>query len=254
MGSSSGREGSDDGEQDSRRGLKAGGLSKSRYTTGLQCHRRLWWTVHERDAPELVVGPELQAVFDTGNQVGELARTYFPGSTLIDLPHWQVRERVEATRVALAAGAPSVCEASFTAGDVFVAVDVLHRAPGRRGWTVTEVKSTLSVKDEHVPDVAVQAHVVRAAGLPVSRAEVMHLNRDCRHPDLSSLFVRADVTKGVKAALRPSRGRSPLRCACCSARSRRRSLRARTALCRASARSWGGAGRPSRTARSSRFA
>jgi len=183
------------------RRLKIARLSKSRYTLGLQCHRRLWWTVHEPDAPELVIGPELQAVFDQGHRVGEAAREQFPGGTLIDVEPWKVRERCEATDAALRAGAAVVYEASFSAGNVFAAVDVLHRAPGRRGFTITEVKSTLSVKDEHVLDAAVQAHVVRAAGLPVSRVEVMHLNPECRHPELSSLFVRANVTDRVKESL-----------------------------------------------------
>src|SRR6202042_3470523 len=38
-------------------------LSKSRFTTGLQCHRLLWWTVNEPDAPELGTTPEQQAIF-----------------------------------------------------------------------------------------------------------------------------------------------------------------------------------------------
>jgi len=50
------------------------------------------------------------------------------------------------------------------------------------------------VKEPHVPDVAIQLHVLRRAGLDVRRAGVMHLNRECRHPDLSNLFVRSDVT------------------------------------------------------------
>jgi hypothetical protein len=60
---------------------------------------------------------------------------------------------------------------------------------------LTEVKSTLDVKDAHLPDVAIQLHVLRRAGLSVSRAEVMHLNRECRAPDLSNLFVRTPVTR-----------------------------------------------------------
>ena len=83
-----------------RRQLPVLRLSKSRYTTGLQCHRRLWWTVHEPDAPEHTVGPELQAIFTQGHRVGEVAREQFPGGTLVDLEHWKIRERVEATDVA----------------------------------------------------------------------------------------------------------------------------------------------------------
>jgi len=79
-------------------------------------------------------------------------------------------------------------------------VDILERK--RAGFTVTEVKSTLGVKEQHLPDVAVQTHVVRAAGLEVKRGEVMHLNRECRHPDLSNLFVRKNVTAEVRPLLK----------------------------------------------------
>jgi hypothetical protein len=178
-------------------------LSKSRYVAGLQCHRALWWKVHEPDAPELEIGPghQAQAIFDQGTRVGELARTYVPGGQLIDLPYWEVTDRVEATRAAIARGSRAIYEASFLADGVFVSVDILHRAPGQRGWTLSEVKSTTKVKPVYVPDVAVQTHVARRVGLPVYRAEVMHLNRECRHPDLSNLFTRSDVTDHVEECL-----------------------------------------------------
>src|SRR5438094_5341965 len=70
-----------------------------------------------------------------------------------------------------------------------------------RGHTVIEVKASNSRKPEHLPDAAVQVHVLRGAGLQVERAEVMHLNPECRHPDLSNLFVREDVTALVEGAL-----------------------------------------------------
>ena len=172
-------------------------LSKSRFVAGLQCHRQLWWRVHEPKAPELEVDPELQAIFDQGHAVGAKAREHFPGGVLVDALHHDFAGRLEQTRRALDSGAPSIFEAAFTAGDVFVAVDVLERTP--RGFTVVEVKSSTSVKDEHVPDAAIQAYVLRHAGLPVERVEVMHLNRECRFPDLSNLFIRQDVTDAAAA-------------------------------------------------------
>lgn len=45
-------------------------LSKSRFTAGLQCHKQLWWRVHEPDAPELVPDAAQQAIFDQGTRVG----------------------------------------------------------------------------------------------------------------------------------------------------------------------------------------
>src|SRR5664279_5419879 len=174
-------------------------LSKSRYTAGLQCLKQLWWRVHEPDAPELVADEGLQAIFTRGRKVGELARAQIPGGVLIDLPYYDFEEKVAATARALADGAPSIYEASFLEDGVFVAVDILERRGD--GFVASEVKSTLDAKEQHLPDVAIQVHVVRKAGLPVKRAEVMHLNRDCSYPDLSTLFVREDVTALIQPDL-----------------------------------------------------
>lgn len=175
------------------------GLSKSRFTAGLQCHRLLWWRVHEPDAPELVPGPQQQAIFDQGTEVGALARGYVPGGKLIDLPHDQFQAKLDATQAALAAGAPAIYEASFDVDRVFVAVDILQRVRG--GFGLVEVKSSTSKKPEHVPDAAIQVHVLRECGLDVRRAEIMHLNRACTFPDLDDLFARTDVTDEVEEFL-----------------------------------------------------
>lgn len=174
-------------------------LSKSRFTSGLQCHRQLWWRVHEREAAELGVDRTQQAIFDQGARVGEAAREHVPGGVLIDGPHDRYDEKIAATQAAIAAGAKVVYEASFQADGVFVAVDILEKIRG--GWRVIEVKSTLSVKEQHLPDLAVQVHVLREAGLDVRKAEVMFLNRECRFPDLSNLFVREDHIEDVEALI-----------------------------------------------------
>jgi len=172
-------------------------LSKSRFTSGLQCHKKLWWEVHERDAPELQPDKVLQDLFDQGRQVGEAARALYPGGVLIDLPHDAGAERVAATKAALASGAPAVFEATFIADGMFVAIDVLEKQGD--GYRLTEVKSSSSQKPEHIPDVAVQARVAAACGVNVTAAEVMHLNREFRHPDVGDLFARTDVTAPVAA-------------------------------------------------------
>lgn len=171
-------------------------LSKSRYMAGLQCTKRLWWTIHEPNAVELVPDPVQQALFDRGHQVGELAREHRPGGVLIDFPYDQVDARVAATEQALERGERLVYEASFLRNGIFVAVDILERS--RRGVSLTEVKATLSAKPEHIPDLAVQAHVVEAAGLKVVCTDVMHLDRECKAPDLSNLFARTNVTAEVQ--------------------------------------------------------
>jgi len=174
-------------------------LSKSRYLSGLQCHKQLWWRVHEPEAPELAPSPGQQNLFAQGRDVGERARQHVPGGELIDLPFYQHDNMVAATREALKHEAPAVYEAWFLADDTYVGVDILERTP--RGYGVIEVKASNSYKPEHLPDAAVQVHVLRRAGLAVERAEVMHLNPQCRYPDLSNLFIREDVTALVEGAL-----------------------------------------------------
>ena len=174
-------------------------LSKSRYLSGLQCHKQLWWRVHEPEAPELRPTPGQQNLFAQGRDVGERARGYVPGGELIDLPFYQYDNKVTATREALKRDVPAIYEAWFLADETYVGVDILERTS--RGYTVIEVKASNSRKPEHLPDAAVQVHVLRGSGLQVERAEVMHLNPQCRHPDLSNLFVREDVTALVEAAL-----------------------------------------------------
>ena len=171
-------------------------LSKSRFVAGWQCHKQMWLRVHEMDAPELQIDVVLQDRFDQGAEVGALARERFPGGVLIDLPH-DDPGRVGATRQAIEAGAPAVFEATFVEDRVYVAIDVLERTAD--GFTLIEIKSSTKVKDEHIPDVAIQAWVARRAGLDVRRAEVMHLNTDFRHPDRGDLFFRTDVTAEAEA-------------------------------------------------------
>ena len=174
-------------------------LSKSRVMTGLQCHKLLWWMVHEPAAPELELDGRVSAVMDRGSRVGELARTYVPGGLLIDLPYDAYSERLTATEEALRKGCPVIYEAAFRADNVFVSVDILERRGSR--YCLVEVKSTTSVKDHHFLDVAIQTHVLRRSGLDVTRMEVMYLNRECAYPDLSDLFVWQDVTESVEGLL-----------------------------------------------------
>ena len=164
---------------------------------GLQCHKMLWWQVHD---PIESGDIESQSQFSRGNQVGAAARDFVPGGILIDAPYYEVEERVTATQAAIEAGAPVIYEASFLEDGLFVSVDILERRPG--GYALVEVKATVEAEEHHIPDVAVQLHVLQRAGLTVKRVEIMHLNRECRHPDLSNLFIRENVTARARKAAR----------------------------------------------------
>src|SRR6266542_2455521 len=132
-------------------------LSKSDYLAGLQCSKHLWLRINEPEADELEIDEELEALFEQGKRVGELARRYVPGGNLIDYPHYAVDEKLRATKRALDEGCPIIYEAAFAAEGLFVAIDILERTPD--GFDVTEVKSSTKVKDEHLQDLALQAYV-----------------------------------------------------------------------------------------------
>lgn len=174
-------------------------LSKSRFKAGWLCPRLLWWRVHRRDAPEMQGSVADQDRAEQGNEVGFLATQRYPGGVPIDFPPDRMREKVDATRAALAEGASAVFEASFMEDGVFVAVDVRERLP--EGFRLIEVKSSKSVAPEHVPDVAVQVHVLRRAGLDVREAVLMHLNPDWRLGGAEDLFVQEDVLPEVETFL-----------------------------------------------------
>lgn len=176
------------------------GLTKSDFVAGCQCPKLLWWRVHDPAAPELQPDKVLLDRFDQGRLVGELARAEFSGGVLIDPRDRDRATRVEATHHAMSAHAPVIFEASFESGGVFVSADILLRTDS--GYTLIEAKSTTALKDEHIPDVAVQTWVLRQSGVPVSRVAVIHLNPNYRHPgDGAPLLATTDATAEVEAFL-----------------------------------------------------
>jgi predicted RecB family nuclease len=149
-------------------------LSKSRFTAGLQCLGRLYRTCYQR---ELATPPDAaqQARFDAGNRVGEIARELRPGGVLITESAFQHDDAVARTRSLLSSGSTgSIYEAAFTEGGVRIRADLLAKSSG--GWEMIEVKSSTSVKAEHVPDAAVQLVTLEQAGIGVDRVSVAHVN------------------------------------------------------------------------------
>lgn len=176
-------------------------LSKKTVVAGLQCHKRLWWELHDPAADELRETLATRHRLREGRAVGTLARQYVPGGHLVERGARSIDALLAETQAALCRpDVPAIYEGAFVANGTLVFTDILERRDS--GWTLIEVKAATSVSEqEHIADVAIQASVLRACGLPVTRYEVMHLNRACRHPDLSNLFVRRDVTQSVDAVL-----------------------------------------------------
>ena len=132
-------------------------------------------------------------MFDRGTEVGVLARDRFPGGLLIVEDYANLDAALRLTREAISSGADTVYDGAFLYDDVLVRADILTR-DGDGGRHLVEVKSSTEVKETHLSDVAVQAYVLRGTGLDVRRCSIMHINNACTYPDLSDLFVLAEVT------------------------------------------------------------
>lgn len=148
-------------------------LSKSQYTRGLQCVKSLWLYNYRKDLiPE--VSPGQQAIFDTGHEVGELARKYYKGGRLIAQDHSDIAGALAETQKLIADGVEILYEATFQAKDILVRCDILKKVG--RAWHLIEVKSSTAVKEEHLPDIAIQKYVLQAAGLTVVKAFLMTID------------------------------------------------------------------------------
>ncbi|MFZ1820085.1 MAG: DUF2779 domain-containing protein, partial [Nitrospira sp.] len=102
-------------------------LSKSRYLSGLQCHKRLYLEIH---APALATKPDAatQAILDMGTDLGELARRRFPGGRLVTAGYRQSQEALAQTAELLQDSTVSaIFEGAFQFDQVLIRVDVLER-------------------------------------------------------------------------------------------------------------------------------
>ena len=176
-------------------------LSKSRFMAGMQCHKRLYLELFHRELADPLDEGQ-QARFDVGTEIGELARGLYPGGVLIDEDHLHHGEAVSSTEKALAdPSVQAIFEAAFVYDDVRIRADILARS-GNSLYDLIEVKSGTSVKEEHIPDVAVQLYVLRGCGIPVGKACLCHLNKEYEYQggeyDLTQLFLVEDITDKVQ--------------------------------------------------------
>jgi len=175
-------------------------LSKSRFLAGLQCNLRLWNHCYN---PHLAseVSPARQAMFDTGHRVGKLATCLFPKGILVEEDHHHHDKAVKTSQEAMNdSDVPAIFEAAFLYEGVRIRVDILKRLDDGR-WHLIEVKSSTSVKEVYLPDVAIQFFVLQGSGLKTARASIMYLNRgyvyDGGKLELENLFSSTDLTEQV---------------------------------------------------------
>ncbi|HWF61183.1 MAG TPA: DUF2779 domain-containing protein [Nitrospira sp.] len=180
-------------------------LSKSKYLSGLQCHKRLYLEIYQ---PALATPPDAstQAILDMGTEIGILAQQRFRGGVLVKAGFRQREAAIAETAALLQdSGISVIFEAAFEHEGVLVRVDILERVQNGDGessvWRLIEVKSSTRVKDVHLDDLSIQSHVVQGAGLRLDATCLMHIDTGYFYRggevDLKALFSIEDVSEAV---------------------------------------------------------
>jgi len=176
-------------------------LSKSRFSSGLQCLKRLYFECFKRDLADPIT-PQQQALFDGGTVVGELARARFNPGLLIDEKYFEHAKAVQHTKEAMEDDAiKTLFEAAFSFGGINIRADILTKND-EGSHDLIEVKSSTSFKPEHLPDIAIQQHVIEGLGHPIRKAGLMHIDNTYVYTggnyDLNKLFAIDDVSDQVR--------------------------------------------------------
>ena len=171
-------------------------LTKSKFLAGVNCPRYFWMLFHEPDKiPE--ADEATQHLFDQGHMVGELAKKLFPEGVELQVGDFQKSLQLANEGVAKR---QTLFEAGFVNGSCYARADVLKPVL-RDEWELIEVKSSGSLKEEHIYDLAFQKKCYEGVGLKVKKCFLMHINTEYVKDgeiELKKLFVIEDATVQVE--------------------------------------------------------
>lgn len=174
-------------------------LSKSTFMYGCQCPLRLWMHKYQPSFKD-PVDKQQQQLFQSGTDLGQLARQLFPGGVDATPPdYFQYALSVKKTAEWIAAGKTIIYEAAFQHEGLLCAVDILVKKSD--GWYAYEVKGSTRVKDVFVMDAAFQYHVITNAGLPLQQISLIYINNQYVRKGalaLNELFTSTAITEQVK--------------------------------------------------------
>jgi len=171
-------------------------LSKSQYIRSLQCQKSIWLY---KNKPELRVTPDTtqETLFNTGYQVGDLAKKLFPNGVEIEFDSSDFDGMIEKTKEFIDNGTDVIYEATFKEDGIFAMVDILVK--NEDAWDIYEVKASTHTKEYHKNDTAIQWYALSKA-ISLNRAYVIHINNQyVRDGELNikELFAVDDITDTV---------------------------------------------------------
>lgn len=174
-------------------------ITKSSYSAGIQCAKRLYLLAHENQ--KTAPSEDVQLRFTQGQAIGKIAQASFPDGVLISESGNLIDRAIERTAKEIKSlVASAIFEGAFACEKLLIRVDVLKNNYDGT-WNLIEVKSTTSVKPQHLDDVAFQLYVLKKCGLQIRNVILRYINKQVTYPNLNDFFIDHDMTDQAEQKL-----------------------------------------------------
>lgn len=177
-------------------------LSKSDFLKYQCCSSYLWLWKFKKDVVPVDDEEAINQRLEQGNEVERFARGLFPNAVLVDTHGKKARNETEKL---VNEGVKAIFQATvYTDKELLAMADIIEFDDDTQTWTLYEVKSTNSVKPEHIYDLAFQRVAFEDAGYKIGKVAVIHLDKTYLRKKVvepSELLTQTDVTEKVEKIL-----------------------------------------------------
>ena len=191
-------------------------ISKSEFMMFLKHPAWLWLKKYDKSKIP-IPDEDLQARFDEGTLFEEYAEKLFPDAVKLgykndgEFSGTKYYGLPELTKKELDKGTEVLMQGRVEVDNLTSIFDVLERVDDpstslgvNNTYDLYEIKSSTSVKPEHIPDLAFQTIVLEKAGLSIRNLYVLHVNNEyVKKGEIkpSEISKKTDVTEDVRSAI-----------------------------------------------------
>lgn len=175
-------------------------LTKSDFLKYIQCKKYLWLYKNRKDLLPEDVDLNQQKIFDEGYHVEQYAYELFPGGVDAEVKD-DIKKSIIKTKEFIENGAPIIFQPTFSGNNLFCRNDIIKRSKDKESFDIYEVKSSTSVKDINIYDLAFQKLCLEGLGIRTRKLFIYHVNNQyvlSGKIEPKKLLELEDVTDQVK--------------------------------------------------------
>jgi hypothetical protein len=173
-------------------------ISKSEFLKYFQCYKYLWLYKFKKDLISGEISNQQQALFDEGYVFEDHVKKIFPNGFEIEGLY---DEAVKNTKSAIEKGQKILFQATAKTKSLYAMADIFIYNDKTNKWNIYEVKSSTSVKDIHLIDLAFQKICFEEAGYEIGETNLVCANNKYIKKgkiDCKKLTSFNNITKDVK--------------------------------------------------------